>query len=247
MLISAGEHAARDVLDVRSVSLCFHAADDCRWRAFKGHVVAVFGLLGSRGVFHGVRAFATVAVFRSRVMRGAQYLFAEIIMTIQIGDKVPDGVLTEFIETETDSCAVGPNQFQVSEMVMGKKIALFAVPGAFTPTCSGKHLPGYVELAEQLQKRGIDEIWCVAVNDAFVMGAWGRDQGVAGRVRMLADGSAAWVRALGLDADFSARGMGIRAQRFSAVLEDGVVRQLNVEQPGKFEVSDAATMLAQLS
>ncbi len=168
-------------------------------------------------------------------------------MAIKIGDQVPDGVLTEFIETETDSCAVGPNQFQVSEMVKDKKIVLFAVPGAFTPTCSAKHLPGYVELAEQMHKHGVDEIWCVAVNDAFVMGAWGRDQGVSGRVRMLADGSAAWVRALGLDADFSARGMGVRSQRFSAVLEDGVVKHLNVEQAGKFDVSDAATLLKQLS
>lgn len=167
-------------------------------------------------------------------------------MAIKMGDRVPDGELTEFIETETESCAVGPNSFQVAEMTRGKKIAVFAVPGAFTPTCSARHLPGYVELAESLRERGVDEIWCVAVNDAFVMGAWGRDQGVAGRVRMLADGSAAWTRAMGLEADFSARGMGVRSQRYSALVEDGVVTQLNVEQPGKFEVSDAATLLSQL-
>lgn len=167
-------------------------------------------------------------------------------MAIKVGDRVPDGVLTEFIETATESCTVGPNPFQVAEMTRGKKIALFAVPGAFTPTCSARHLPGYVELAEQLRERGVDEIWCVAVNDAFVMGAWGRDQGVADRVRMLADGSAGWTRAMGLDADFSARGMGVRSQRYSAVIEDGVVTQLNVDQPGKFEVSDAATLLSQL-
>ncbi len=167
-------------------------------------------------------------------------------MAINIGDRVPDGTLGEFIETATDTCAVGPNNFQVADLVKGKKIALFAVPGAFTPTCSQKHLPGYIELAEQLKAKGVDEIWCIAVNDPFVMGAWGRDQGVAGRVRMLADGSAAWTAALGLELDLTARGMGVRSQRYSALLDDGVVKQLNVEEGGKFEVSDAQTMLAQL-
>ncbi len=167
-------------------------------------------------------------------------------MSIQVGDRVPDGTLAEFIETATESCAVGPNNFQVADQVKGKTIALFAVPGAFTPTCSAKHLPGYVQMADQLKAKGVDEIWCLAVNDPFVMGAWGRDQGVDGRVRMLADGSAAWTSQLGLELDLTARGMGMRSQRYSALLVDGVVKQLNIEKGGQFEVSDAATLLGQL-
>ncbi|RTZ40700.1 peroxiredoxin [Candidimonas sp. SYP-B2681] len=167
-------------------------------------------------------------------------------MSIQIGDRVPDGTLAEFIETATETCAIGPNNFQVADQVKGKTIALFAVPGAFTPTCSAKHLPGFVELADQLKAKGVDEIWCVAVNDPFVMGAWGRDQRVDGRVRMLADGSAAWTKQLGLELDLTARGMGVRSQRYSALLVDGVVKQLNVEQGGQFEVSDAKTILNQV-
>ncbi|CAE36419.1 AhpC/TSA-family protein [Bordetella parapertussis] len=169
----------------------------------------------------------------------------ESLMTIKVGDRVPDGTLTEFIETETAGCTLGPNAFQVADLVKGKKIALFAVPGAFTPTCSAKHLPGYVEQAAALRAKGIDEIWCVAVNDAFVMGAWGREQQAGGKVRMLADGSALWTTALGLELDLVQRGMGVRSQRYSALIDDGVVKQLNIEAPGKFEVSDAATMLAQ--
>lgn len=167
-------------------------------------------------------------------------------MTIKVGDRVPDGTLTEFFETEANGCSLGPNAFQVADLVKGKTIAVFAVPGAFTPTCSAQHLPGYVQQAQALKDKGVDEIWCVAVNDAFVMGAWGRDQQTAGKVRMLADGSAQWTRALGLELDLNARGMGIRSQRYSALLKDGVVTQLNIEAPGKFEVSDAATMLSQL-
>lgn len=177
----------------------------------------------------------------------ARVLFhLEIFMTIKVGDRVPDGTLTEFIETETPSCSLGPNVFQVADLVKGKKIALFAVPGAFTPTCSAKHLPGYLAQADALRAKGVDEIWCVSVNDAFVMGAWGREQHSAGRVRMLADGAAAWTRELGLELDLNARGMGVRSQRYSALLDDGVVKQLNVEGAGKFEVSDADTMLSQL-
>jgi len=167
-------------------------------------------------------------------------------MTIKVGDRVPAGTLTEFIDTATDSCALGPNAFQVEDLVKGKKIAVFAVPGAFTPTCSAKHLPGYVEQAQALKGKGIDEIWCVAVNDAFVMGAWGREQQAGGKVRMLADGSATWTKALGLELDLDARGMGVRSQRYSMLLDDGVVKQLNVEAAGKFEVSDAATLLTQI-
>ncbi|NYT66332.1 peroxiredoxin [Alcaligenaceae bacterium] len=167
-------------------------------------------------------------------------------MTIKIGDRVPDGALGEYIETATDSCAIGPNSFQVADMVKGKKIAVFAVPGAFTPTCSEKHLPGYLEHHDQLKAKGIDEIWCVSVNDPFVMGAWGRDQQVNGRVRMLADGSGDWTKKLGLSFDLSARGLGVRSQRYSAILEDGVVKQLNIEQAGKLEVSDAQNLLKQV-
>jgi len=167
-------------------------------------------------------------------------------MTIKAGDRVPDGTLTEFIETETAGCSLGPNTFQVADLVKGRKIALFAVPGAFTPTCSAKHLPGYVQHCDALKAKGVDEIWCVSVNDAFVMGAWGRDQHAQGKVRMMADGSATWTRALGLDMDLSGRGMGVRSQRYSALIDDGVVKILNVEQPGKYEVSDAETLLRQL-
>lgn len=167
-------------------------------------------------------------------------------MTIKIGERVPDATVSEFIETATEGCSVGPNSFQVADLVKGKTIALFAVPGAFTPTCSNKHLPGYVALHDQLKAKGVDEIWCVAVNDPFVMGAWGRDQKVDGRVRMIADGSAAWTHTLGLELDLTARGLGMRSQRYSAILQDGVVKQLNVDAGGKFEVSDAQTLLGQL-
>lgn len=167
-------------------------------------------------------------------------------MSIQIGDRLPEGTLTEFIETATETCPLGPNSFQVSDLVKGKTVALFAVPGAFTPTCSAKHVPGYLELYDQLKAKGVDEIWCVAVNDAFVMGAWGREQGVEGRIRMFADGSADWTRALGMEFDLTARGMGVRSQRYSALIQDGIVKQLNLDAPGQFQVSDAQTLLTQL-
>lgn len=167
-------------------------------------------------------------------------------MSIKVGDRVPDGTLTEFIETESEGCSLGPNAFQVADLTRGKTIALFALPGAFTPTCSAKHLPGYVEQAAALKAKGVDEIWCVSVNDAFVMGAWGREHKTGGKVRMLADGSALWTKALGLELDLIQRGMGVRSQRYSALIVDGVVKQLNVEGPGKFEVSDAATLLSQV-
>jgi glutaredoxin/glutathione-dependent peroxiredoxin len=167
-------------------------------------------------------------------------------MTIKIGDKLPEGTLSEFIETETEGCALGPNTFNVQDLTKGKKIAIFGLPGAFTPTCSAKHVPGYVANADALKAKGVDEIWCISVNDAFVMGAWGRDQKSTGIVRMMADGNAAFSKALGLDADFSKFGMGTRSQRYSMLVEDGVVKQLNVEQGGKFEVSNAETLLGQL-
>lgn len=168
-------------------------------------------------------------------------------MTIKIGDRLPEATLSEFIDVESEGCSLGPNNFNVSDLTKGKKIAIFGLPGAYTPTCSAKHVPGYIANADKLKAKGVDEIWCVSVNDAFVMGAWGRDQKASGIVRMMADGNATFSKALGLDADFSKNGMGIRSQRYSMLVEDGVVRQLNIEQPGKFEVSNAETLLSQLS
>ena len=164
---------------------------------------------------------------------------------LKVGDKLPAGSLQEFIEIEGNGCSVGPNTFDVAKATAGKTIALFALPGAYTPTCSAKHVPGYLEQADALRAAGVDEIWCVSVNDAFVMGAWGREQKAAGKVRMMADGSAAFAQATGLTLDLTARGMGVRSNRYSALIVDGEVKTLNVEGPGKFEVSDANTMLAQ--
>jgi peroxiredoxin len=164
---------------------------------------------------------------------------------LKVGDKLPAGTLHEYIEVEGEGCSIGPNSFDIEKSVVGKTIALFALPGAFTPTCSAKHVPGYVERAEALKAAGVDEIWCVSVNDAFVMGAWGREQKTAGKVRMMADGSAEFARATGLTLDLTARGLGLRSNRYSALVVDGVVKTLNVEGPGKFEVSDADTLLQQ--
>jgi peroxiredoxin len=164
---------------------------------------------------------------------------------LKVGDKLPAGTLSEFVEVEGNGCSIGPNTFDVAKATAGKTIAVFALPGAYTPTCSAKHVPGYVENAEALKNAGVDEIWCVSVNDAFVMGAWGRDQHTAGKVRMMADGSADFAKATGLTLDLTARGMGLRSNRYSMLVVDGVVKTLNVEGPGKFEVSDAATLLKQ--
>ena len=164
---------------------------------------------------------------------------------LKVGDKLPDGTLSEFIEVEGNGCSLGPNAFDVQKEAAGKTVAIFALPGAFTPTCSAQHVPGFLEKADELKAAGVDEIWCISVNDPFVMGAWGREQKTAGQVRMMADGSAAFTRAAGMVFDLTARGMGIRSQRYSALVVDGVVKSLNVEAPGKFEVSDAATLLAQ--
>ena len=163
---------------------------------------------------------------------------------ISIGDTLPDATLYESTEFG-EACPLSPRKVQVAEAVKGKKVVIFGLPGAYTPTCSAKHVPGYVKNFEALKAKGIDEIWCVSVNDAFVMGAWARDQKTAGKVRMLGDGAAEFARALGLEADLSAAGMGIRVRRFSMLVDNGVVKTLNVEAPGKFEVSDADTMLAQ--
>ncbi|MES2106640.1 MAG: peroxiredoxin [Pseudomonadota bacterium] len=167
-------------------------------------------------------------------------------MSIKIGDKLPEGTLAEFIEVESEGCSLGPNTFKVADLTKGKTIAIFGLPGAFTPTCSAKHVPGYVQHAAELKAKGVDEIWCISVNDAFVMGAWGREQKSTGIVRMMADGNADFSKALGLDADFSKFNMGTRSQRYSMLVVDGTVKQLNIEAAGKFEVSNAETLLAQL-
>jgi peroxiredoxin len=164
---------------------------------------------------------------------------------IKVGDELPDVTLQEYSEVEGNGCSIGPNPVKVREAAKGKTVALFALPGAFTPTCSAKHVPSYIQNFDELKKAGVDEIWCVSVNDAFVMGAWARDQKSAGKVRMLADGSADFAKATGLTLDRTSAGMGVRIQRCSMLVKDGVVKTLNVEAPGKFEVSDGATMLAQ--
>jgi peroxiredoxin len=164
---------------------------------------------------------------------------------IQVGDTLPAAVLMEFSEVEGEGCSIGPNPVDVSKATAGKTIAVFGLPGAFTPTCSAKHVPGYVGNAAAFNAAGVDEIWCVSVNDAFVMGAWARDQKTAGKVRMLADGSASFAQATGLTLDLTSKGMGVRSNRYSMLVKDGKVVSLNIEGPGKFEVSDAATLLAQ--
>jgi len=160
-------------------------------------------------------------------------------MAIKEGERLPAGTLTEMTES-------GPKQVSTDELFKGKRLALFAVPGAFTPTCSAKHLPGFVQSAAALKAKGIDAIACVSVNDAFVMGAWGKDQHVGDKVRMLADGNAAWTKALGLELDASGYGMGTRSRRYSMIVENGVVKKLNLEDGGAYKVSDADTMLKQL-
>lgn len=164
---------------------------------------------------------------------------------IKVGDTIPHTTLMEYSEVEGEGCSIGPNAVDVAKASAGKTIALFALPGAFTPTCSAKHVPGYVEQYDALKAAGVDEIWCVSVNDAFVMGAWARDQNTNGKVRMLGDGSADFTKATGLTLDLTARGMGLRSNRYSMLIKDSKVLTLNVEGPGKFEVSDANTLLAQ--
>jgi peroxiredoxin len=167
-------------------------------------------------------------------------------MTIKVGDRLPAGTLSEYVEVETAECKIGPNEFKVEDLTRGKKVVLFGLPGAFTPTCSAKHVPSYLANYNKLKAKGIDEIICMSVNDAFVMGAWAKDQKTAGKVRMMGDGSASYTKAMGLEFDLTARGLGVRCQRFSALIDNGIVKTLNVEAPGKYEVSDADTMLKQL-
>jgi len=160
-------------------------------------------------------------------------------MTIKVGDKLPSAILME-IKGGT------PQPVKTDDLFQGKKVAVFALPGAFTPTCSAKHLPGFVQHAADLKAKGVDEIACISVNDAFVMGAWGDQQNAGGKVRMLADGNGDFTRALGLELDATKFGMGKRSQRYSMVVDGGVVKQLNVEEPGAFAVSSAEHMLKQV-
>jgi peroxiredoxin len=164
-------------------------------------------------------------------------------MTISIGDKVPEATLSESTEFG-EACPLAPNPVALPAALKGKKIVIFGLPGAFTPTCSAKHVPGYIEKLAELKSKGVDEVWCVAVNDGFVMAAWGREQKAIGKVRMLGDGGGDFARKLGLNVDIP--GMGTRMRRFSMLVDDGVVKTLNIEAGGKFEVSDAATMLTQV-
>ena len=160
-------------------------------------------------------------------------------MTIKVGDKIPSVTLQHMT-------ADGIADISTDEIFGGKRVALFALPGAFTPTCSAKHLPGFVANAGAIKAKGVDTIACVSVNDAFVMNAWGKDQGAGDKVLMLADGSAKLAAALGLDLDLVERGMGVRSRRYSMIVEDGVVKTLNLEEAGGYEVSDAETLLGQL-
>jgi len=164
---------------------------------------------------------------------------------IKVGDSLPQLNLAEYIEVETEGCSIGPNPVNVEKALAGKKIAIFAVPGAFTPTCSAKHVPGYLEHHEQLKSAGVDEIWCLSVNDPFVMGAWSKDQKATGKIRFIADGSAEFAKTVGLTLDLTAKGLGLRSNRYSMLVKDGKVVTLNVEGPGEFVVSDAKTMLEQ--
>jgi peroxiredoxin len=165
---------------------------------------------------------------------------------IKIGDQLPAVTLMEYSDVEGGGCSLGPNPVSVATATAGKTIALFALPGAFTPTCSAKHVPGYIANFEAFKAAGVDEIWCLSVNDAFVMGAWARDQQSIGKIRMLADGDAVFAKATELTLDLSGKGMGLRSNRYSMLVKNGVVVSLNVEGPGKFEVSDASTLLAQI-
>jgi glutaredoxin/glutathione-dependent peroxiredoxin len=164
---------------------------------------------------------------------------------IKIGDRIPDATLTETTEFG-EACPIGPAKVSVADATKGKRIVLFGLPGAYTPTCSAKHVPGYIENLDALKGKKVDEVWCVSLNDGFVMAAWGRELKAIGKVRMLGDGNGELTKKLGLEVDLAVAGLGLRCQRFSMLIDDGVVKQLNVEAAGKFEVSDAGTMLKQL-
>jgi peroxiredoxin len=164
---------------------------------------------------------------------------------IKIGDRIPDATVTESTEFG-EACPITPQTVSVAAATARKRIVIFGLPGAYTPTCSAKHVPGYVMHLADLKAKNVDEVWCVSLNDGYVMAAWGREQNAIGKVRMLGDGNGELTKKLGLEVDLSKAGLGTRMQRFSMLVDDGVVKQLNVEAAGKFEVSDAGTMLKQL-
>jgi len=165
---------------------------------------------------------------------------------IKAGDKLPEGKLWELPVEWSAGCPTAADEIQLPQAVLGKKIAIFGLPGAYTRTCSARHLPSFVSEAAALKAKGVDEIWCLSVNDAMVMAAWGKDNDAFGKVRMMSDGSALYTKVLGLDTDLTARGMGVRCQRFSMLVDNGVVKQFNLEKPGQYEVSSAEHMLGQL-
>ena len=168
-------------------------------------------------------------------------------MTIKIGDTLPAGTLTESIGYDDGkNCPMPPGPVDIAALAAGKKIVIFGLPGAYTPTCSSAHVPGYLKNFDALKAKGVDAIVCMAVNDGYVMGAWGRSQNVGDKIRMLGDGSAAFTKALGLELDLTAKGMGVRCQRFSLLVDNGVVKQVNVEGVGPANCSFAENMLAQL-
>jgi glutaredoxin/glutathione-dependent peroxiredoxin len=161
-------------------------------------------------------------------------------MSINVGDRIPSGTLSHMTAT-------GPAPISTDDVFKGKRVVLFAVPGAFTPTCSNKHLPGYLKQYDGFKAKGIDSIVCLSVNDTFVMAAWGAAHEVGDKILMLADGNADYAKALGLEADFSKFGMGLRSKRFSMIVDDGIVKELNVEAPGEFKVSSAESTACQLA
>jgi peroxiredoxin len=164
---------------------------------------------------------------------------------IKIGDPIPDATLTESTEFG-EACPIAPASVSVAEATKGKRIVLFGLPGAYTPTCSAKHVPGYLQHLDEFKAKKVDEVWCVSLNDGFVMAAWGREQKAIGKIRMLGDGNGELTKKLGLEVDVAKAGLGTRMRRCSMLIENGVVKQLNLEEPGKFEVSNAETMLKQL-
>jgi len=167
-------------------------------------------------------------------------------MPIQTGQALPNATLYEFFDEETGGFSIGSNVFLVSVLIKGKKIVIFGLPGAYTPTCSAKHVPGFIAQFDKLKAKGIDEIWCVSVNDAFVMGAWGRELGAKGKVRMMGDGNAEFSKAVDLTLDLTARGLGLRSNRYAMIVDNGIVKHVAVEAPGAFDVSSAEAVLAKL-
>ncbi|EQC27712.1 peroxiredoxin [Saprolegnia diclina VS20] len=164
---------------------------------------------------------------------------------IAVGDKLPDVTLHEYVPVD-GTCAFGPDAFNALEAATGKTIVVFGLPGAFTPTCTSEHVPSYLAHANELKAAGVDEIWCTSTNDAFVLGAWGKELGTTGKIRMVADGDASFMKATGLELDFTGKGFGVRSARYSMLVKNGVVTTLNLEDGATYKVSGADTILAQL-